>query len=258
VQRNKIEKEERRSQSPLPDAAASARRLAANRSNAKRSTGPRTTRGKAQARRNALRHGLAAISLRNPAVSKQISRIVNAICDEGAPPLLREQALIIAESEVLLRHVRAARIRAVERVMTVEPTPPTRVPQFPNIEEFLHALDQLDRGKPAAAARWCRSTTRALLAQQAKFEAAAARNTDGTGKEEPAVMAKDGEGAAPQARNDASPAIIHDDVDAMCRALSESNKLERYERRALSRRKRAIRKFDALRSQMSGWIDDTE
>ncbi len=39
---------------------ATPRQIAANRRNALRSTGPRTVRGKSQARRNALRHGLTA------------------------------------------------------------------------------------------------------------------------------------------------------------------------------------------------------
>jgi hypothetical protein len=37
-----------------------------------------------------------------------------------------------------------------------------------------------------------------------------------------------------------------DEVECLCRALPELLGLERYEQRALSRRKRAIRRFDAL------------
>src|SRR5687768_17091307 len=42
--------------------ATSARRLAANRRNAQRSTGPRTDAGKRRASRNALKHGLCSTS----------------------------------------------------------------------------------------------------------------------------------------------------------------------------------------------------
>ena len=41
----------------------SARKLAANRANAKRSTGPRTDRGKGWSRRNAIKHGLLSNSV---------------------------------------------------------------------------------------------------------------------------------------------------------------------------------------------------
>jgi len=37
-----------------------------------------------------------------------------------------------------------------------------------------------------------------------------------------------------------------DDMDALLRALPERVRLERYERRALSRRNRAIRRFEAI------------
>jgi len=254
----KDEEDETRSESPAPAPTSSARRLAANRANAKRSTGPKTARGKAEARRNALRHGLAAVSLLNAAVSKQIEVIANAICGPDAPPLLREQALAIAENEVMVLQVRAARIRATERMRTVEPTPLAHNLQFPSDQDLIYALDQLQRGKPAAVIRLCRRATRALLTRQKMFEAAAAATADGTGEQAPAATPKGTDCAAGETARDPEPAVIRDEVDAFCRALPELNKLERYECRALSRRKGAIRKFDALKSQMSGWIKDTE
>jgi hypothetical protein len=45
----------------------STKKIAASRSNATKSTGPKTAQGKKRARTNALRHGLAAIAPRDPA-----------------------------------------------------------------------------------------------------------------------------------------------------------------------------------------------
>jgi hypothetical protein len=78
----------------------SERKLAANRGNARRSTGPRTTAGKSRASRNALRHGLAAMSV--PAALPplpEIERVARAICGPGASPWQYQQAVIIAEAE---------------------------------------------------------------------------------------------------------------------------------------------------------------
>jgi hypothetical protein len=53
----------------------SAAKIAANRRNARRSTGPRTTAGKMRVRRNALRHGLADVVLRDPGVTAEVERM---------------------------------------------------------------------------------------------------------------------------------------------------------------------------------------
>jgi hypothetical protein len=63
-------------------------KIAANRRNAQRSAGPRTAPAKARVRRNALRHGLAAVVVvDDPAVATEVDRVAAALCDPGAPPL---------------------------------------------------------------------------------------------------------------------------------------------------------------------------
>ena len=66
--------------------AASDRRLRANRANAARSTGPRTRAGKAVARLNALRHGLAAVSHYEPGADQEIEALAHAIVGPKGDP----------------------------------------------------------------------------------------------------------------------------------------------------------------------------
>jgi hypothetical protein len=108
---------------------ASDRKFAANRRNSRRSSGPRTAAGKLTVSRNALRHGLAAVALRNPEVAADVDRLAIAIANEHYDPAQREQALIIAESELTLLRIRTVRTRIFEQLLaasahTQEPSEP--------------------------------------------------------------------------------------------------------------------------------------
>jgi hypothetical protein len=100
----------------------SAKQIAANRRNGPKSRGPRTAAGKSSARHNALRHGLAAVTCRYLRYSPLIERIARAICAGEEDPRLFEQALAIAENEVVLLRVRAQRVAAIERPMAKDPS----------------------------------------------------------------------------------------------------------------------------------------
>jgi hypothetical protein len=78
----------------------SEKKILANRLNAKKSTGPRTSRGKSRASGNAWRHGWAVAKPVPPTVSADVERIAKAICGDHASPALYEQAVIIAECEI--------------------------------------------------------------------------------------------------------------------------------------------------------------
>jgi hypothetical protein len=99
----------------------SERKIAANRRNAIRSTGPRSDHAKARTRRNALRHGLAVISLRDPSFSAEAHRLTSVICGKDANSTKREQALVLAENELMLLKVRAARISVMQRIFSSAP-----------------------------------------------------------------------------------------------------------------------------------------
>jgi hypothetical protein len=95
---------------------ASDRKIAANRRNSRRSCGPRTVAGKLTVSRNALRHGLAAATLRDSGIAAEVDRLATAIAGENVDAVQREQALIIAESELSLLRVRAVRTNILEQM----------------------------------------------------------------------------------------------------------------------------------------------
>jgi hypothetical protein len=162
----------------------SEKKTAANRLNAKRSTGPRTSRGKSRASGNAWRYGWAAAKSVPSTVHADVEQMAQAICGDHASPALYEQAVIIAECEIALLKLRADRIAIIERYRVVG-LKPERANQ--RLDVSLNEELALERG--------------------------------------------------PQRRGD---------VHALERALAELVSLERYEQRAFSRRKRAIRMLEAI------------
>src|SRR5215472_14500018 len=96
---------------------ASDSKIAANRRNSRRSSGPRTVAGKLTVSRNALRHGLAAAIIRDSGIAAEVDRLATAIGSENAGAVQREQALIIAESEITLLRVRAVRTSIFEQML---------------------------------------------------------------------------------------------------------------------------------------------
>jgi hypothetical protein len=161
---------------------SSERQRQANRNNARLSTGPRTSEGKLRARRNVLRHGLAT----KPTMSSHVERIARAICRESANQLQHEEARNIAESQLLVQTVRAARMAAVRRALVGSPA----------LKQHVADADELSQ--------------------------------------------EDG-----QTPSQEGSRLEIDDLIALQRALTEMSRYDRYERRALSRRQRAIRSFDA-------------
>ena len=92
----------------------SAAKIAANRANGRKSRGPRTAAGKSRTRLNALRHGLSAGTINNPATSRDVQRIATFLSEDDRDALLRAEATTIAECEVTLARIRAARVAALD------------------------------------------------------------------------------------------------------------------------------------------------
>lgn len=88
---------------------STARQRKANRRNANASTGPRTAKGQARSAQNARRHGLSVAVLADPVVSREVQDWARVIAGDAAGPEGMLIAHKIAEAQIDLVRVRKAR-----------------------------------------------------------------------------------------------------------------------------------------------------
>ena len=93
------------------------RRISANRRNARRSSGPKSAKGKKRAAQNSLRHGLSVSPLLSQQDAMWIKTMVEATCGNNADPVARQlsQEVFLAQAELL--RVRRARDQLLSRVL---------------------------------------------------------------------------------------------------------------------------------------------
>jgi hypothetical protein len=146
---------------------ASERQIAANRRNARKSTGPRSGAGKKRASRNAYRHGLTLSITSTAAFAKQLDNLVREIAGDTEDAIMLERARAAAQAELDLAQIRRAKVALIERASALgeldqgRPTlpEPTALPsQEPDrsaeaIRRVLPELRKLDRYERRAAAR---------------------------------------------------------------------------------------------------------
>ena len=84
---------------------ASERQIAANRRNARKSTGPRSGAGRKRASRNAYRYGLT-LNITSAAFAKQLDKLVREIAGDSKDAIVLERARAIAQAELDLARVR--------------------------------------------------------------------------------------------------------------------------------------------------------
>jgi hypothetical protein len=94
---------------------ASERQIAANRRNARKSTGPRSGAGRKRASRNAYRHGLTSSITSTAAYAKQLAKLVREIAGDTEDAIVLERARTIAQAELDLARVRRAKVALIER-----------------------------------------------------------------------------------------------------------------------------------------------
>jgi hypothetical protein len=183
----------------------SARKLHANRNNARASTGPRTTAGKARAARNAQKHGLSVPIMADPSLAAEVKVLAQEIAGQGANDQLQQLSARIAEAQIDLVRVRRAR----------------------------HELLSCARLGPDD-----QTLVRLILPRD--WAAQLARRW-GSDKPMPRSL-----------RQAIEKSIVQDEFGptlADCAARLAA--MDRYERRALSRRKFAIGEFDAARQALA-------
>jgi hypothetical protein len=114
-------------------------RARASRANARRSTGPKTSAGKARARRNARRHGLTLPVLADPGLAPEVGDLAREIEKSvaGAEPDARRHALAcrIAEALIDLRRVRAAKLPLVA-ALHAEPMNAAPLAQLARLDRY--------------------------------------------------------------------------------------------------------------------------
>jgi hypothetical protein len=219
----------------------SAKRIEANRKNAKSSTGPRTSRGKTRASRNAFRHGLASVALPMPKVSPQIEVLAKAICGKGATQEHYELALNVAESELMVLKVRAARAEVIERMRNIKVPRKEKKQDFPTAQEYAEGLLALEGGKPRPLTVLFNRAAHAVLAAKATGDQKLAPAAE----EQICLEAQLGDGVPQEAPKIMAPPQMRDEIVAIHHALPELQRLDRYLRTALAHRRRAIRAFVA-------------
>jgi hypothetical protein len=94
-----------------------AKQAAANRRNARRSRGPRSTAGKQRVSHNARRHGLTMSITADRAFGEQIEQLARQIAGGTQNELRLECARAVAAAELDLARVRQAKVALIERVM---------------------------------------------------------------------------------------------------------------------------------------------
>ena len=228
----------------------SERRIAANRRNARKSTGPRSSIGKRRTSRNAYSHGLTASATPKAKYTKRIEKLARKIAGNTTDVVILECARDAAHAEFDLAQIRRVKIALIERMSAfgelealevLQLEAPERIKAWRTVVNF---VDRLMRGRPITPeqelglieADAILDRVRTLVGldlvlgvhKYMKFMKSVIQGT--------AILPEQAEAAAtmPSAQSERL-------AEAVRRALPELLKLDRYERRAAAARERSVR-----------------
>ena len=95
---------------------ATEKQIAANRANAKRSTGPKTMAGRLKSSRNAYRHGFSCPLPFDPATVAKVGALAQALAGKEADQESLMTAAEFAEAQVELLRIRATRTALIGKI----------------------------------------------------------------------------------------------------------------------------------------------
>src|SRR4249919_1175456 len=105
---------------------ATERQIAANRINARKSTGPRSKHAKQRASRNAYRHGLSLSLTSSAAIAKRLDALARKIAGNSKNEVILQHARAAAQAELDLARVRQVKVALIERVSASAHSMPLR------------------------------------------------------------------------------------------------------------------------------------
>jgi hypothetical protein len=120
---------------------ATERQIAANRLNARKSTGPRSNATKKRASRNAYRHGLASSVASCAATAKWLKALARKIAGGSTNEIVLEHARRAAQAELDLARVRRVKVAVIQRVSALGALdPPQRFGSLPEEIRYLKSI----------------------------------------------------------------------------------------------------------------------